>query len=210
MRRFGSIVLVLALGLGGLFAFAQERQDKQDTQDKKATAAAQEQMMAAMMKAAAVGPEHERLKAMDGKFDADVSAYEAPGAPPEKSKGVATNALVLGGRYLKSDYAGTIMGNMPFHGMGLFGYDNMKKKYVTLWVDEMSTQMMISEGTADAAGKVITVSGQYDSPMDNNAKHTMKQVWTIADNDHHTFEAWDIGPDGKEMKMLEIKYTRAK
>jgi hypothetical protein len=165
--------------------------------------------MAALMKSAAVGPEHERLKAMAGKFDADVSAFEAPGAPPEKSKGVATNELILGGRYLKSDYAGTIMGNMPFKGMGLFGYDNNKKKYVTLWIDEMSTQMQLSEGTADAAGKVITVSGAFDSPMDS-AKHTMKQVWTIADNDHHSFEAWDIPPDGKEMKMLEIKYTRAK
>jgi hypothetical protein len=151
-----------------------------------AAAPSQEQMMAALMKSAAVGPEHERLKAMAGKFDADVSAFEAPGGPAEKSKGVATNELILGGRYLKSDYAGT-MGNMPFKGMGLFGYDNMKKKYITLWIDEMSTQMQLSEGTADASGKVITVSGAFDSPMDS-AKHTMKQVWTIADNDHHTFK----------------------
>src|SRR5262249_3588908 len=134
--------------------------------------------------------------------------FESPGGPAEKSKGVSTNALILGGRYLKIDYSGT-MGPMPFHGFGLFGYDNTKKKYVSLWADEMGTSMMISEGTADASGKAITVSGPYDSPMDG-AKHTMKQVWTLADNDHHSYEAWDSGADGKEMKILEIKYTRVK
>jgi hypothetical protein len=203
MRRVITLIAVAAVGLGGLFAFAQEK-----AQDKP-KAPTQEEMMAAMMKAAALGPEHAVLKSMAGKFNAAVEAYEAPGMPPEKSKGTANNELILGGRYLKDDYSGTIMGNMPFHGMGLFGFDNTKKKYVTLWIDEMSTQMQISEGTADSSGKVITVSGPYDCPMDNT-KHTMKQVWTITDDDHHTMEAWDIGPDGKENKMLTIAYTRAK
>src|SRR5262245_4292578 len=133
MRRFGWMIVgvVVAVGLA------------RAAEEKKPAAAApsQEQMMAAMMKAAAVGPEHEKLKAMEGKFDAEVSAFESPGGPAEKSKGVSTSALILGGRYLKIDYSGT-MGPMPFHGFGLFGYDNTKKKYVSLWADEMSTSMM--------------------------------------------------------------------
>ena len=30
---------------------------------------------------------------------------------------------------------------MPFKGFGLFGYDNMKKKYVTVWADETDPAM---------------------------------------------------------------------
>src|SRR6266581_3291960 len=111
MRRFGTMIVVAAIALGGLFAFAEDK--------PKAAAAAptQEQMMAAMMKAAALAPEHETLKAMAGKFDVEVKAYEAPGAPPETSKGKSTNELILGGRYLKGDFTGSMM-NMPFHGLG--------------------------------------------------------------------------------------------
>jgi hypothetical protein len=38
----------------------------------------------------------------------------------------------------------------------------------------------------------------------------MRQVLTVVDNDHHTFESYDIYPDGKEWKGMTIKYTRAK
>ena len=46
-------------------------------------------------------------------------------------------------------------------------------------------------------------------PMDNTKK-TMKQVVTMTDEDHHTFEMYDVAPDGKETKGLTIKYTRVK
>ena len=38
------------------------------------------------------------------------------------------------------------------------GYDKLKEKYVNLWIDDMSTMVMIAEGTADSSGKVITVN----------------------------------------------------
>jgi hypothetical protein len=32
----------------------------------------------------------------------------------------------------------------------------------------------------------------------------------IEDADHHTYEMWSPGPDGKPMKMLEVRYSRKK
>ena len=32
----------------------------------------------------------------------------------------------------------------------------------------------------------------------------------IADNDHHSLEMWGPGPDGKNVKWMELQYTRAK
>jgi len=143
-------------------------------------APSQEEMMAAMTKAAAPGPEHEKLKMLAGKFNAEVTAMD-PTGKEEKSTGMMTNEMVLGDRYVMQTYDGTMMGK-PFKGGGLIGYDNMKKKYTMLWVDEMSTQMMMSEGTMDESAKTITTSGTFDCPMDG-AKHTMRQVVTLSDAD---------------------------
>jgi hypothetical protein len=167
----------------------------------------QEEMMAAMMKAAAPGPEHQKLKMMEGKFKADVTAI-MPDGKEEKSAGTINNEMILGGRYLKNDYSGTMMGQ-PFKGCGLIGYDNMKKKYTMLWVDEMSTQMMLSEGTLDESAKTITATCTVDCPMDNTKK-TMKSVVTLTDEDHHSYEMYEVGADGKETRCLSIKYTREK
>ena len=101
------------------------------------------------------------------------------------------------------------MGGQPFEGVGLTAYDNMKKKYVMLWADEMSTQMMVSEGTLDESAKTITTMVTIDCPIDNSKK-TMKQVITLTDEDHHSFEMFEVGADGKETRCLSIKYTRVK
>jgi hypothetical protein len=202
--RTGTWIVTLAVMLGLTAALLRAAEE---TAAAKKQPSAEEQT-AAMMKAATPGPEHQKLKTFEGKFTADVTAMDPTTGKEEKSTGTMKNEMILGGRYLKQDYSGTMMG-MPFHGGGLVGFDNMKKKYTMLWVDEMSTQMMVSEGTADESAKTITFMCTVDCPLDNSKK-TMKQVVTMTDDDHHTYEMYDVGADGKENKVLTIKYTRAK
>jgi hypothetical protein len=45
------------------------------------------------------------------------------------------------------------MKNMTFKGMGIEDYDNVKKKFVGTWVDNMGTGIMMSEGDYDVATK---------------------------------------------------------
>jgi len=197
-----SVVMTLALvfGLGARLRAAEEAASA-----KKAPS--QEEMMAAMMKAATPGPEHAKLKSLEGNWTADVTAMD-PSGKEEKSTGTMKNEMILGGRYLKQDYSGTMMG-MPFKGGGLVGYDNVKKKYTMLWVDEMSTQMMISEGTFDESAKTLTTTCSMVCPGDD-AKKNFKQVVTMTDEDHHAYDMFEVMSDGKENKVLTIKYTRAK
>ena len=49
--------------------------------------------------------------------------------------------MILGGRYLEQRYEGTMMGQ-PFSGIGVTGFDNYKKKFVSTWVDSMGTAIM--------------------------------------------------------------------
>jgi hypothetical protein len=72
----------------------------------------------------------------------------------------------------------------------------------------MSTAIMNMTGKADASGKV-NMSGPMADPMTGKVT-TMKSTMTVVDNDHHKFEMWGAGPDGKMFKMMEIEYTRKK
>ena len=165
-------------------------------------------MMETWMKLGQPGKEHERLKMLEGKFDADVTMQMMPGMPEEKSKGTADNKTLFDGRYLMGEYKGTF-GGQPFEGHQLFGYDNAKKKYFSGWIDSMSTMVMMSEGDADSSGKVITTKCEMTCPVTNKPMKS-RMVLTIEDADHHTFESYSSLDGSPEHKSMTIKYTKAK
>jgi hypothetical protein len=76
-------------------------------------------------------------------------------------------------------------------------------------MDTMGTAIMSATGTADPSGKKWTFAGAMDDPM-SGKKMDFKEVLTVVDDDHHTFELWMPGPDGKMFKTMEISYTRRK
>ncbi len=165
-------------------------------------------MMEMWAKYSTPGAEHKRLEQFVGTWDTTVKTWMEPGAPPQESQGVSENKMALGGRFLEQHYEGRFM-DQPFTGMGFTGYDNYKKKYIGTWMDSMGTAIMNSTGTADASGRTITFTGTMDDFM---AKKTvrLKETLTVVDDDHHTFEMWAPGPDGKMFKSMEIQYTRKK
>src|SRR5262245_43993237 len=179
-------------------------------QDAKRAAAPPDEkaMMEAMQKAATPGEAHKKLEPLVGTFDTNVRMWMDPSKPPEDSAGTTVNSWVLGNRYVEQKYEGTFMGE-PFSGIGFTGYDNVQKKYVGTWMDTLSTGMMDSVGSADPSGKSFTMKSTMWDPATGKA-NTVDTKMTVTDNDHHTFEMWAKAPDGKKMKMMEIKYTRKK
>src|SRR5688500_9366176 len=69
-----------------------------------ATQPGQKDMMAAWMKAMMPGKPHEIFKQMVGTYDTTVKFKMSADAPEQQSTGSTTNEMILGGRYLKSDY----------------------------------------------------------------------------------------------------------
>src|SRR5581483_8176078 len=121
-------------------------------EDKPKSSPDQQQVMDAYMKASQPGAEHETLKRLAGDWNAEVKSFNPDGSPGTTTTGLMHCEMILGGRYLQLNYSGEMdMGNgkVPFHGMGLAGYDNAKKKFVNIWIDEMSTSVMHTEGTKD-------------------------------------------------------------
>jgi hypothetical protein len=99
------------------------------------------------------------------------------------------------------------MMDVEFHGMEIDGFDNVKKKFVSSWVDNMGTGIMLSEGTYDAATKTITYTSE-EEPMPG-MKMKVRELVKLTDKDHHTFEFYE-DRGGTEVKTMEITSIRAK
>ena len=168
------------------------------------TDAANDEMMQAMMKLAAPGEHHALLQPLAGKWKTITKAWMGPG-DPEVTEGNEESTWVLGGRFLQDHFKGTFTG-MPFEGYGMTGYDNGKKQFVSIWADTMGTGIMMMNGTADSAGKLLTFNGTYDDPTTGKPV-TYKMVTKILDDSKHTFSMYRVA-DGKENLEMEITYTR--
>ncbi|MFO0832778.1 MAG: DUF1579 domain-containing protein [Phycisphaerales bacterium] len=161
-------------------------------------------MMAEMARLAQPGEQHKAIAKFQGTWHGKVSHFMAPGQPPMISEGTMVNTMVLDGRWLRQEWTGDMMGQ-PFKGLGYWGYDTAKKEYAGMWVDTMSTSWSIFKGQFDAATKTYTSTGTMDSPM---GPMNMREVVTVTDDTHHTFDMYMPGPDGKEVKAMSIEYTK--
>jgi hypothetical protein len=130
-----------------------------------------------------------------------------PKSEPTISKATSEQKMALGGRFLQQDVTGEMMGQ-PFAGVGYTGYDNMKKKYVTVWMDNMGTAMATSEGTMDKEGTTITTWGKMDEPMTGERDKKVKYVTRIVDKDKLIFEMYDLSTWGGKNPAMQITYTR--
>lgn len=162
------------------------------------------EMMQAMMAKMQPAKEHAELAKQVGDWDADCETY-MPGSPVMKSKGSAKISMIMGGRFLREEFKGTMMGQ-PFEGIMLLGYDNNLKRYDSMWIDSMGTGMMVTHSKTDSPDEL---SGSFYCPMVQK-EVTARLVNKPVSNDEHVFEMYAPGLDGKEAMMMRITYHRKK
>jgi len=151
------------------------------------------------------GPVHQQFAKMTGNWKATITQYM--GGQESKSEGTATYEMALGGRYLHGSFKGNMMG-MPFEGMSLDAYDNGTKEYISLWVDNFGTGVMVMKGKMDDKTKAVIYWGSmYDPSVGKDQK--MKSVINNIDNDHQQMLMY-MFQDGQETKNMQIDYTRVK
>ncbi len=199
MKTIKGIFVLTTVLLIALPALAQEKKAEQEQPDQQA-------MMEMMEKLGAPGDMHEKLEPFIGKFDVEAKFWMGPDTEPMSSKGKASYEWILGGRYVAQHYEGDFMGQ-TFNGMGVTGYDNYKKEYVSTWIDSMSTTLMITKGSVD--GSTFTFTGTMDDPMSGTSPEVTEKI-VVHSEDHHVMEMWVPTPDGKPFKNMEIHYRRVK
>lgn len=154
------------------------------------------------------GDMHKMMAKWNGEWNGEVTVWMYPGAPEQKSTSTATNKMILNGLYQQTSHAGTMM-EMPFNGMSTVGYDNHKKEFVSTWIDNMGSGIMVMKGPWDEATKTINLKGKMVDPgtkMDTDVREAFK----IVDDNNQEMDMFVMTPDGKEFKTMNIKFTRKK
>ena len=175
-----------------------------------------QKMMAQMMELSKLNENHKLLASLDGTWNCNVKMWMDgdTSKKPDVSKSTAVRKSIMDGRYVIMDVTGKMempgpdgkKKEMTFKGQGTEGYDNVKKKFVGTWMDSMGTGIMMSEGDYDPATKTFTYTGEFE--MMPGMKQKLREVLKITDKDHMDFEYYE-DRGGKEMKTMEIAYTRS-
>ena len=191
--------LVVGTFVAGL-ALASDKSSSQKPDPKT------EEMMKKMEAAGTPGAAHKALEPLVSTWNAVVKMWMAPDAPPTSTKATAKSTWAMNGRFVQQEFNGEFMGK-PFRGLSFTGYDNTKKQYNSVWIDDMNTAMHTFERKAEDGGKVITLEGKYDCPITGEKDKASKEVYRIISRDKHIFEMHDPSK-GANSKTMEITYTR--
>ncbi len=162
-------------------------------------------MMKKWMEYMTPGEQHKQMAGCSGKWTTEISSWMGADKPPTISKGYTDIKMIYGGRYQQGTYGGEMMGQ-PFEGTSTMAYDNGKKVFISTWIDNMGTGLMVMEGTWDDGSKSFNLKGKCVDPTtgkDMECREVMKMV----DDKNMTMEMY-INEKGKEVKTMEIKYVK--
>lgn len=154
------------------------------------------------------GPMHTWMAKSNGTWEAEVSQWMDPSAPPNKAKATNVQSSMLNGLYVTGKFTSTMMG-MPFQGQSTMGYDNAKKDFVSTWVDNMGSGIVVMRGTYDEANKTLNLKGKQTDALtgkDCDLREEMKFI----DDDTYTMTMYGPDWEGKEMKFMEGTFKRKK
>lgn len=155
----------------------------------------------AMSKYGVPTDEHDLLAKRVGKWKYMVEMPNMPSSPGE-----ANYNMEMGGRYLIGKYTGDFEGQV-FEGLGITGYDRFQNKYVSIWLDSMSTAVFSTKGTAE--GSTISYRGNMPDMFTGESKKT-KSVERIIDEDNWEMVMFEANTEGKMEETMKITYERIK
>ncbi len=152
------------------------------------------------------GDMHKMMATWDGEWSSDLTMWMEPGAPETKSTAIAVNKMIMNGLYQESTHTGEMMG-MPFNGRSTVGYDNHEKKFVSTWIDNMGSGIMVMKGPWDEATKMMTLKGKMVDPS-TKGEIAVRETFKVIDDNTQEMEMFVTMPDGSEFKNMNIKFTR--
>ena len=153
--------------------------------------------------------EHRILAQEEGTWDATIKSFTAgPDVKPMISRGTEVNTVMTGGLWVLSQFDGDF-GGMKFEGRGQFGYDPVKKKYVGTWIDSLSPNLSVLEGSYDPKTRTMTYAGEGTSA--EGIKYSQKMVTTTKDDGNRAFTLYmKVGEAKDEVKFMEVTYQKRK
>ena len=113
--------------------------------------------------------------------------------------------MILDGNFLQENFKGKFLGK-DFIGLGMIGYDSLKKKFLTTWFDNISTSTALMQGTYDADKKILNVGGEETDAQ--GKKWKVHDVLRIISADEQHFAMYRQADGMAEVKIMEIIFVR--
>ena len=195
-----------AAALVGVTALATNEVVSQDKTGGKTDSAAAESLVDTWVQYAMPGRHHQLLGKMVGSWNMAVKYRMDSGSEEVESEGSCQREWILGNRFVFEEFDGGSLA-LPFKGMAIYGYDAFEQKYTSVWVDTTSTAMTTSLGVCRDGCEVIAFTGRHGDAW-TGIKRPSRGVTRLISDDEHVLELYEPGTDGKEFRVLEIRYTR--
>jgi hypothetical protein len=149
---------------------------------------------------------HKFLASLTGNWRGTSKLWLEPDKLADESPVAGTIQLVLDGRFALYLYQGSIEGE-PQHGMFTFGYNTNSDQYEASWVDSFHSNTAIMYCTGSDREDGFSVLGSYPDPTGGPDWGWRTEVHLIG-RDHLVITAYNITPEGEEMKATEADLRR--
>jgi hypothetical protein len=149
-------------------------------------------------------PEHLAMTALTGRWKGKALLWIDPAEPPGESDVEALVESLYGGRWIRIEYQGLVMGK-PHAGTLVIGFHKDAGEHESSWIDTFhtGTSILTSAGKPSNPGE-IDVRGTYAAGAERWGWRT---VLSLA-GDEMILAAFNISPDGKEYPAIENRLRR--
>ncbi len=171
-----------------------------------AMAAVAVRAVAATMSVHAASPEHARLAAMCGTWDAEMTFVLRPGAAGIPSKAISTIKPLLGGLFVEETIEGTLNGR-SFTTMAWTGFNTSTKQYEATRIASTNDARIAEAGTYDDETNQFELKADYPLAGDTWHQRTVIQQPSADTMIATSYLSFASVP---EWKAVEIKYSRRK
>jgi hypothetical protein len=154
------------------------------------------------------GEMHKWMSRWAGTWTGDANSYAAEQADPSVSATTANYKMLYNGLYQVNEFKGTMNGQ-PYEGQSILAYDNAKKQFVNIVLDNSGSGIGYYTGTLDPTTKVLTLKGTQYDPLTQKDIPVRQEIRFLND-DSQTITFYGPGTNGKEYKTMDIKLTRNK
>lgn len=152
------------------------------------------------------GDVHKLLTSEVGKWDVTMTFWMTPGAPPQSDKASAEIKMIMGGRYQKTVFTGSMMG-MSWEGESTVAYNNKSEQITSTFIDNSGTGIMVATGPYNIAKKAFELKGESIDPMTGKTIK-FREIYSFIDDNTRKLEIFDTKDGQSEYKSLEIVLKR--